>query len=116
MVTPETHRERVRALSPEERTRLVALGRRKAVEKAAGECIFRTDNRTAYTPSFVQKRLWFINSLMPESPAYNLSAAVLLSGELNIQAVNRAMNEIVRRHETLHTRFVCPEGQLIALV
>ena len=56
--------------------------------------------------SFAQERLWFIDRLQPNSAAYNLAAAFRLRGRLDVRALERSLREIVRRHETLRTRFV----------
>ena len=61
--------------------------------------------------SFAQQRLWFLEQLEPGNPFYNIPAAVRLTGKLNIRALERALNEIVRRHESLRTRFVMIDGQ-----
>jgi amino acid adenylation domain-containing protein len=55
--------------------------------------------------SFAQQRLWFHDQLMPENPAYNISAAVRLKGELSIASVEQTLEEIIRRHESLRTTF-----------
>ncbi|HTG35648.1 MAG TPA: non-ribosomal peptide synthase/polyketide synthase [Thermoanaerobaculia bacterium] len=55
--------------------------------------------------SFAQERLWFLDRLEPDSPLYNLPAAVRLRGRLEIAALAAAIGEIVRRHETLRTGF-----------
>ncbi|HYW74575.1 MAG TPA: amino acid adenylation domain-containing protein [Pyrinomonadaceae bacterium] len=60
--------------------------------------------------SFAQERLWFIDQLMPGSPAFNVPMAVKLSGSLNIEALQRAVDAIVRRHESLRTTFVTLDG------
>ncbi|MDQ1592736.1 MAG: hypothetical protein QOG71_3363 [Pyrinomonadaceae bacterium] len=67
--------------------------------------------------SFIQQRFWFLHQLMPESPAYNIPTAVRLKGALDVPALERSFNEVVRRHEILRTRFVSNGGrpeQLIA--
>ena len=61
--------------------------------------------------SFAQQRLWFLNQFEPDSPLYNLPIAVRLKGWLNIAALEQAMNEIVRRHESLRTTFHSVNGQ-----
>jgi amino acid adenylation domain-containing protein len=58
--------------------------------------------------SFAQRRLWFLHRLEPESAAYHAPAALRLTGALDRAALERALEEIVRRHEALRTVF--PEG------
>src|SRR5690348_18451666 len=61
--------------------------------------------------SFAQQRLWFLNQLQPDSSAHNLRAPIQLIGRLDVAALDRSLNEIVRRHEALRTTFVDLEGQ-----
>ena len=63
--------------------------------------------------SFAQQRLWFLNQLEPDSPFYNMPAAVQLDGMLDADALQRSLNEIVARHETLRTTFVTIDGQAV---
>src|SRR5262249_9526387 len=51
-----------------------------------------------------------------ESPAYNLDAVVHLSGELNIAAIERSLNEIVARHESLRTTFQIIDDQPVQAI
>src|SRR5215216_2514893 len=60
--------------------------------------------------SFAQQRLWFFDQFEPRSFAYNMPAAVRYRGELNVPALERAFNEIVRRHEVLRTTFSSVDG------
>jgi amino acid adenylation domain-containing protein len=55
--------------------------------------------------SYAQQRLWFSVQLEPNNPVYNISAAVRLTGHLNVAALEKTLNEIVRRHEVLRTTF-----------
>ena len=55
--------------------------------------------------SFAQQRLWFLQELMPESPYYNMPRAIRFAGRLEPEALARALNELVRRHEALRTTF-----------
>ncbi len=66
--------------------------------------------------SFAQQRLWFLTQLEPNSPFYNIPAAVRLEGQLNLQALQQSFNEILRRHEALRTNFHTIEGQPLALI
>jgi len=67
--------------------------------------------RTGNLPlSFAQQRLWFLDQLEPHNPFYNMPAALRLRGELNLDAINKSVNEILRRHESLRTRFASHQG------
>jgi amino acid adenylation domain-containing protein len=62
--------------------------------------------RTGDLPlSFAQQRLWFLHRMRPESPAYNMAGAIRVTGPLDAAALQRALVEIVRRHEALRTCF-----------
>jgi hypothetical protein len=58
--------------------------------------------RSHFPVSFAQRRFWFLNRLMG-GEGYTINRAVRLKGPLNIQAVERAITEIHRRHEILRT-------------
>jgi amino acid adenylation domain-containing protein len=66
--------------------------------------------------SFAQERLWFIDRLEPGGAAYNISVALRLTGGLNISALERALGEIVRRHEPLRTALVEVDGRPVQRV
>jgi len=66
--------------------------------------------------SFAQQRLWFINQLEPDSAAYNLPTVVRLSGLLQIDALERTVNEIISRHEVLRTTFAQESGRPVQVV
>lgn len=55
--------------------------------------------------SYAQERLWFIDSLDVSGAAYTMSGAFELVGGLDVTALGRALTELVRRHESLRTRF-----------
>jgi len=55
--------------------------------------------------SFAQRRLWFLSQWEPESPAYNLNYALRLTGVLDVAVLQRALNEILRRHSILRTTY-----------
>jgi amino acid adenylation domain-containing protein len=61
--------------------------------------------------SYGQERLWFIQELDPENVAYNVPAAVRVQGPLEADLLERTLREIVRRHESLRTRFVSVNGE-----
>jgi hypothetical protein len=61
--------------------------------------------------SFAQERIWFLSQWEPDSPAYNIPIALRLTGSLNVAALERSLNEIVRRHEILRTRCLIRDGR-----
>lgn len=60
--------------------------------------------------SFSQKRLWFQNQLDGSSAAYNIPVTIQLDGNLNLNALQRAVETIVQRHEILRTSFRSVDG------
>jgi hypothetical protein len=55
--------------------------------------------------SFAQQRLWFLDQLEPNNPLYNVPLIVRMRGPLDSAILEKSLNEIVRRHEALRTRF-----------
>ena len=66
--------------------------------------------------SFAQQRLWFLDQLEPENPAYNLVSAIRIRGILDFDALARAFRTIVQRHESLRTTFTALDGHVMASV
>ena len=66
--------------------------------------------------SFAQQRLWFLDLLMPQSSLYNVPAAIRISGQVDLSAVERSLNEIIRRHETLRTTFTTAGGEPVQVI
>jgi amino acid adenylation domain-containing protein len=60
--------------------------------------------------SFAQQRLWFINQLEPNNTSYILNFPIYLNGSLHVAVLERSLQEIVRRHESLRTVFVSNNG------
>jgi amino acid adenylation domain-containing protein len=55
--------------------------------------------------SFGQQRLWFLDQLRPNHSAYNMTQVLRLTGVLGVPALERAVNEIRRRHDVLRANF-----------
>ena len=55
--------------------------------------------------SFAQERLWFLSRYETEASLYNVPVALRLRGELNIEAAQASLQEMVNRHEVLRTSF-----------
>ncbi|WP_255208205.1 non-ribosomal peptide synthase/polyketide synthase [Myxococcus sp. AM009] len=61
--------------------------------------------------SFAQQRLWFLDQLKPGDESYNMPSALRLSGALDVEALRRAVNALVERHEALRTTFQSVDGE-----
>jgi amino acid adenylation domain-containing protein len=66
--------------------------------------------------SFAQQRLWFIEQLEGGTAVYNIPAALHLNGTLNVTALQKALQEIARRHEVLRTRFTTVENSPVQVI
>lgn len=71
---------------------------------------------TGIALSFAQQRLWFLDQLEPGSGFYNLPVALRLLGELDVKALEEALNEIIERHESLRTKFATVAGQPVQVI
>ncbi|MCF5387640.1 hypothetical protein GIW05_30490, partial [Pseudomonas syringae] len=60
----------------------------------------------AWPLSFGQQRLWFLAQMEGASAAYHIPAGLSLHGNLNLKALQRALERIVARHEGLRTTFM----------
>jgi len=69
------------------------------------------DCASAYEPdgasviSFAQERIWFVEQLIPGTPAYVVPVVYRVPVALDAQVFERACREIIRRHEVLRTGF-----------
>ncbi|MEO6230169.1 MAG: non-ribosomal peptide synthase/polyketide synthase [Ferruginibacter sp.] len=74
--------------------------------------LFEKVTRPAKIPlSFSQERLWFIDQL-EGSVQYNAPMVLEFKGNLNIEALNSSLQEIVKRHEVLRTVFREDDGRV----
>ena len=66
--------------------------------------------------SFSQERMWFLDQWNPGSALFNMPVAVRLTGELNLEALERGLQELVNRHEPLRTTLLEQEGTPVQLI
>lgn len=76
----------------------------------------RTDQPQSYPLSFAQQRLWFLDRLNPDNPAYNIPGAFDLEGSLDITALREALDDLIARHATLRTVFSETDGRPVQTV
>jgi amino acid adenylation domain-containing protein len=91
---------------------LAVEARRSAEDTAPAARIEPLADRSALPLSFAQQRLWFLDRLDPDSAVYNLPIAFRLTGALDPGLLERALDEVFRRHEALRTTFAeAPDGE-----
>src|ERR1700735_5213113 len=96
----------VASLSAEEKRVLLA---RLLMEKAEASA-------SAYPLSYGQRSLWFLYQLAPGSPAYTITYAGQIRGELSVTALEAAAQALVDRHDILRTTYSTRDGQPVQLV
>ncbi|MEU5084659.1 MULTISPECIES: non-ribosomal peptide synthetase [Streptomyces] len=69
-----------------------------------------------YPASVAQRRLWFTQQLHPESCAYTLGQVFLLTGTLDLPALEKAVIALADRHRSLRTRFAEHDGVPLQIV
>jgi len=73
--------------------------------------IQRAEPRERYPLASAQQRLWFMQQLNPETPAYHIPVAIDLTGDLNVAALGQSLNAVIRRQAVLRTQFEVVQGQ-----
>ena len=99
------------ALSPEQEQLLALLLEEQGLQATARPTITRRTDSGPPPLSFAQERLWFLNQLESNTALYNIPMALRCRGPLNLAALERALSEIVRRHEVLRATFTSEAGQ-----
>ena len=69
------------------------------------------DNIRIEPLSFSQQQMWIIDQMRPGNHAYNLPVGFQLKGDLIIEILEKSLNEIIKRHETLRTTFGLIDNQ-----
>ncbi|MBT3388620.1 MAG: AMP-binding protein, partial [Desulfobacula sp.] len=68
----------------------------------------------SYPLSRGQEALYFVHELNPQSAAYNIGFAIRILSELDIEAMQKALQALIERHANLRTSFAKQEdGKLI---
>ncbi len=70
------------------------------------QIIPQTAKRSSAPLSFAQQRLWFLEQLEPNTPAYIISKALRLKGQLNLCVLQKSLDAIATHHEALRTNFI----------
>jgi len=66
--------------------------------------------------SFSQEQLWFLAQVEPNIPVYNEPCTIRFPGAIDVDALEKALNAIINRHESLRTRFMAVDGQPVMVI
>ncbi len=98
-------------LSEEQEALLALLLAEESVDTTQGNIILPRPNPDEYPLSFAQGRLWFLAQMVPNSPLYNIPLGLRFQGNLEQLALEVALSEIAKRHQTLRATFRAVNGQ-----
>ena len=73
-------------------------------------------NDNVHPVSSAQARLWFLDRLKTGNPAYNISFAVNIKGQLSIARLKDSIDRVISRQKILSTSFAVAEGKPVQLV
>lgn len=74
------------------------------------------DGVLAFPASIAQQMFWYLELLQGEVTAFNVPLRFRLDGPLNVELLERSLNTIIERHESLRTRFAEDHGELLQIV
>ncbi|AGC43825.1 non-ribosomal peptide synthetase [Myxococcus stipitatus DSM 14675] len=66
--------------------------------------------------SFAQERLWFMELLYPGTATYNIPVFYRITSPLDVGVLQRALDEVLLRHESLRTTFVPTDSGPVARI
>ncbi len=103
-------------ISQEQLASLAEYMREEDSSELSIQPLARTSQHERFPLSFAQQRLWFLDQLQHNSPAYNITVSYRLKGELKLSILEQCIGEIVRRHEVLRTTFKTIDGQPVQVI
>lgn len=92
------------------------LSTQPKIEIAAPIALKPVPDKVTPPLSWVQEPLWVLDRLVPNHPFYTVPVAFQLTGYLDMQALEKALQSIVDRHETLRTIFAIQNGKPVQIV
>jgi amino acid adenylation domain-containing protein len=85
--------------------------RERGINVPRHQGIRRTGETGPFGLSYAQRGIWFLQQMNPESAAFNNGSAVVIEGRLDVPCMQRALTEIVRRHEILNVNYRLEQGE-----
>ena len=95
--------KKIAQLTPQQRALLEKKLREKSRTKKKSGSIPVRENKDEYPMSFAQERLWFLHQLNPDSAFYNMPAMVKISGNIDLEILQKSIDKVIERHEILRS-------------
>ncbi len=76
----------------------------------------KAETREYYELSYSQRRVWMAQQTRPDSAFYNLVGQLEFRHAVDREAVHGALQALMRRHDSLRTRFVVVRGTPVQIV
>lgn len=116
--SPAELHDRLAAMSPERRALLerLLIERRRDAAGREPTAVLRRTGPGPWPLSYAQERMWLLDQLSPGGNAYNSPDATRLVGPLNVDALRRALDLLVARHEVLRTTYHAVDGRPVQQV
>ncbi len=108
--------ERIAALSPEQRALFEMRLKQKNLQVKKSTSISKRKASDILYLSLTQERLWLLHQLQPDTPLYNESSLLRFTGVLKTLALEKSINEIIKRHEILRTSFQIVDEQTLQVI
>ncbi|PMB09046.1 non-ribosomal peptide synthetase [Fischerella thermalis CCMEE 5273] len=108
--------KRIANLPPEKRALLELRLKQKELSIKKLTSISKRKSSDVLLLSLVQERLWLLYQLQPDIPLFNDSILIHVTGKLDSIALEKSLNEIIKRHEILRTTFKIVDTQPIQII
>ncbi len=85
-------------------------------ERLVARSIQPFDRNGAAPLSFNQQQFWLLDQSSPNRGAYNVRTALKVTGPLNVEKLQHAIDTVVARHEILRTNIITTNGSAVQVI
>lgn len=80
------------------------------------QSLTKAEVKAAYACTPQQRQLYLLHQLQPEALTYNIPIIFECSGEIEVTRLENAFATLIKRHESLRTRFAYDDGEINQIV
>ncbi|MEM9486114.1 MAG: condensation domain-containing protein, partial [Cyanobacteria bacterium P01_F01_bin.116] len=108
--------KRLATLSPQKREAFLKLLQQEGIDPTKLPILPANRQSNTFPLSWSQERLWFIHQLEGPSATYNIPVVLKISGTVQVDALEKTLDAIARRHAVLRTTFDAVDGKPVQIV